>query len=60
MKIKREIFLQQELNELNNLKKHLNKNKPVIQPINQTTNQAMNQTIIKQHDIFNTTCFFEH
>ena len=56
-KIKREIFLQQELNELNNLKKHLNKNKPVIQPINQTTSQAMNPSIIKQHDRFNTTCF---
>jgi len=60
-KIKREIFLQQELNELNNLKKHLNKNKPVIQPINQTTSQVMNQPIIKQHDRFNgTTCFFQN
>ena len=37
-KIKREIFLQQELNELNNLKKHLNKNKTVTQQKNQTTN----------------------
>jgi hypothetical protein len=58
--IKRQIFLQQELNELNNLKKHLNKNKPVIQPVIQITSQAMNPSIIKQHDRFNTTCFFEH
>ena len=58
--IKRQIFLQQELNELNNLKKHLNKHTTVVQPINQTTSQAMNQTIIKQHDRFNTTYFFEH
>jgi len=60
-KIKRQIFLQQELNELNNLKKHLNKHTPVTQPINQTTNQSMNQTIIKQYDRFNgTSCFFQN
>ena len=58
--IKKQIFLQQELNELNNLKKHLNKHTPVVKPINQTMSQAMNQPIIKQHDRFNTTCFFEH
>jgi len=59
--IKRQIFLQQELNELNNLKKHLNKNKTVTQQKNQTTNQSMNQPIIKQHDRFNgTSCFFQN
>ena len=55
--IKKQIFLQQQLNELNILKKQLNKNKPIIQPMNQT----MNQPIIKQLDRFNsTTCFFQN
>ena len=59
-KIKKQLYLQQEINELNNLKKHLNKNKPqpVIQAINQTTNQPMNQPM-KQLDRFNT-CFFQN
>ena len=60
-KIKKEIFLQQELNELNNLKKHLNKNKPVIQPMNQQMNQPMSQPMNQQLDRFNsTTCFFQN